>query len=91
MCFFLFLPFYSIGNFVVEKIDIKMFATLTGEDLLELKINTFGARKRLLWAINQLKTETPPSSEWVQLSDYEDIPSLFAHLEMGHHIGNSLK
>lgn len=67
-----------------------MFAALTGEDLLELKINAFGARKRLLLAINQLKAETPPSSEWVQLSDFKDIPSLFTHLEMGHHIGNSL-
>lgn len=74
-----------------------MFATLTGEDLLELKISAFGARKRLLLAINQLKSETlsssqlksetPPSSEWIQLSDFKDIPSLFTHLEMGHHIG----
>lgn len=64
-----------------------MFATLNAEDLLELKINAFGARKRLLLAINQLKSETPPSSEWVKLSDFKDIPSLFTHLEMGHHIG----
>ena len=67
-----------------------MFTTLTGEDLLELNIKAFGARKKLLLAINQLKSETPPSSEWVQLSDFKDIPSLFTHLEMDHHIGNSL-
>lgn len=78
---------YCLGNFVVEKIDIKMFATLTGEDLLELKINALGARKRLILAIKQLKNETTPSSEWIQLSDFKDIPSLFTHLEMGHHIG----
>lgn len=75
------------GNFVVEKIDIKIFATLTADDLLDLKISAFGARKRLLLAIHQLKSETTPSSEWVQLSDFKDIPSLFTHLEMGHHIG----
>lgn len=64
-----------------------MFATLTAEDLLELKINALGPRKKLLLAIKQLKAETPPSSEWVQLSDFKDIPSLFTHLEMCHHIG----
>lgn len=63
-----------------------MFATLTAEDLLELKINAFGARKRLILAINSLKSDLP-SSEWIQLSDFKDIPSLFTHLEMGHHIG----
>lgn len=67
-----------------------MFATLTGEDLRELKINALGARKKLLLAINQLKAETLKSllsSDWVQLSDFKDIPSLFTHLEMGHQIG----
>lgn len=42
---------FRAGNFVVEKIDMKIFVTLTGEDLRELKINAFGARKRLLLAI----------------------------------------
>lgn len=67
-----------------------MFATLTAEDLLELNINALGPRKKLLLAIKQLKSETqpsPPSSEWVQLSEFKDIPSLFTHLEMKHHIG----
>ncbi|XP_031619044.1 protein bicaudal C [Contarinia nasturtii] len=85
---------HYISNFVVEKIDIKMFATLTGEDLLELNINALGPRKKLLLAIKQLKAETqpsPPSSEWVQLSDFKDIPSLFTHLEMKHHIENFLQ
>lgn len=67
-----------------------MFATLNAEDLLELKINAFGARKRLLLAINQLKSESPPSSEWVKLSDFKDIPSLFTELDMGNHIGEHL-
>lgn len=64
-----------------------MFATLTGEDLLELNVNAFGARKRLMLAINQLKVESEQSSEWIQLSDFKDIPSLFNHLEMGHLTG----
>lgn len=78
------------GNFVDEKIDIKMFGKLTAEDLLKLKINTFGARKRLLFAIDQLNAETTSFSESRQLPDFKDIPSLFAHLEMGHHIGNQI-
>lgn len=77
------------GNFVVEKIDIEMFVTLTGEDLLELKIKAFGARKKLLLAINQLKAETPPyPSERVKLSYFKDIPSLLTHLNMSDHIGS---
>lgn len=72
---------------------MKTFVTLTGDDLRELKINAFGARKRLLLAINQLKAESRnfQSSEhvceYIHLSDFKDIPSLFTHLEMGHHIG----
>lgn len=83
-----------LGNFVVEKIDMKTFVTLNGDDLRELKINAFGARKRLLLAINQLKAEnrtfqsSEHVSEYIHLSDFKDIPSLFTHLEMGHHIGN---
>lgn len=82
------------GNFVVEKIDMKMFVTLNNEDLLELKISAFGARKRLLMAINQLKAESrnilssEQMCEYIHLSDFKDIPSLFTHLEMSHHIRN---
>lgn len=46
-----------IDNFVVNEIDLEMFTTLTGENLVELGISAFGARKRLLYAINQLKAE----------------------------------
>lgn len=80
---------------MVEKIDMKIFVTLSNEDLHELKINAFGARKRLLLAINQLKTESRNnlSSEhvcdYIHLSDFKDIPSLFTHLEMSHHIGKT--
>lgn len=72
---------------------MKMFVTLTGDDLRELKITAFGARKRLLLAINQLKAENRNflSSEhvcdYIHLSDFKDIPSLFSHLELKHHIG----
>lgn len=66
-------------------------ASLSCEDLIELNITAFGARKRLLLAIKQLKNvqvcESPSSSEWIKLSEYNDIPSLFTHLEMDHQIG----
>lgn len=64
-----------------------MFATLTDEDLLELNVNAFGARKKLRLAIYQLKAENKQSCEWIQLSNFKDIPTLFNHLEMGHHTG----
>lgn len=78
---------------MVEKIDMKIFVTLNNDDLHELKINAFGARKRLLLAINQLKTEgqnclsSENVCEYIHLSDFKDIPSLLVHLEMSHHIG----
>lgn len=82
-----------VGNFVVEKIDMHIFVTLNNEDLHELKITAFGARKRLLMAINQLKAErrnilsSEHVCEYIHLSDFKDIPSLLSHLEMSHHIG----
>lgn len=82
---------------MVEKIDIKIFVTLNNDDLHELKINAFGARKRLLLAINQLKAESRNNlssehvCEYIHLSEFKDIPSLFTHLEMSHHIGKILK
>lgn len=69
---------------------MKIFATLTSDDLMELNITAFGARKRLLLAINQLKKfekEIQPSDDWIQLSEYEDIPSLLRHLKMECYIG----
>lgn len=61
---------------------MKIFATLTSEDLLELNINAFGARKLLLLAIKQLKSETRPSDDWIKLSDFKDIHALLEHLNM---------
>lgn len=59
---------------------------LTGEDLLELGITTFGARKRLLMAINQLKTENPTTNEWHSISECKDIPSLLTQLNLERYI-----
>lgn len=36
---------------------MEMFPSLTADNLVELGITAFGARKRLLFAINQLKWE----------------------------------
>lgn len=66
---------------------MRIFATLTFDDLMELNITAFGARKRLILAINQLKTEIQPNDDWIQLSEYEDIPSLLKHLKMDRYIG----
>lgn len=82
-----FLFIYFIDNFVLKGVDMKIFATLTTDDLMELNITAFGARKRLILAINQLKTEIQPNDDWIQLSEYEDMPSLLKHLKMDRYIG----
>lgn len=44
------------GNFVAHEVDMKVFLGLTDKELVEdLGINAFGARKRLLLAIQELK------------------------------------
>lgn len=43
-----------IGTFVVNEVDIDMFASLTSENLTELGITAFGPRKKLLMAISAL-------------------------------------
>lgn len=44
-------------NFLQNEIDLKTFLTLTTHDLAELGVKSFIERKRLLMAINQLKSE----------------------------------
>lgn len=77
---------------MVERVDIELFGTLTGEDLIDLKITAFGARKRLLLAIKQMKDfqQNLLSNKWPKLFDYNDIPSLFTYIEMNHQIGLSI-
>lgn len=53
---------------------------------MELGINTFGARKRLLMAINQLKSENPSTNEWHSISECKDIPSLLTQLNLERYI-----
>lgn len=51
------LPPSPTANFVVNEIDIEIFATLTDENLVELGITAFGARKRILLAITKLNAD----------------------------------
>ncbi|EDW77980.2 uncharacterized protein Dwil_GK24769, isoform B [Drosophila willistoni] len=45
---------HYIKIFVLNEIDLEMFTTLTEENLMELGITAFGARKKLLTAIHTL-------------------------------------
>lgn len=45
---------HYIDTFHIHEIDLDIFATLTPENLTTLGIQAFGARKKLLMAINQL-------------------------------------
>ncbi|XP_026843636.1 protein bicaudal C [Drosophila persimilis] len=45
---------HYIKIFVLNEIDLEMFTTLTEENLMELGITAFGARKKLLAAIHTL-------------------------------------
>lgn len=61
------------GNFVEHEVDMEMFVHLTDKDLIEnLGINAFGARKRLLLAIQELKR---PSSIFSAAPGAERRPS----------------
>lgn len=57
ICFWNFFHFSHQGNFIQNEIDLKTFVTLTSHDLIELGVKLFIERKRLILAINQLKSE----------------------------------
>jgi len=42
--------------FVRHEVDLQTFATLTEQDLREIGVQTFGARKKLLLLANKVKT-----------------------------------
>ncbi|XP_067620096.1 protein bicaudal C isoform X2 [Eurosta solidaginis] len=46
---------HYIKIFVTNEIDLEMFTTLSEENLLELGITAFGARRKLMLAINALQ------------------------------------
>lgn len=48
---------FTIENFIQNEIDLKTFVTLTSHELTELGVEPFLERKKLLLAINQLKSE----------------------------------
>lgn len=66
---------------------MKSFLLLTNEDLVELGINAFGARKRMILAINQINAEAPQEYDWVQIAECKDIQSLLTQINMDHYIG----
>lgn len=45
---------HYMNTFEIHEIDLDVFATLTPDNLTTLGIQAFGARKKLLMAINQL-------------------------------------
>lgn len=49
--------FLCLGNFIQNEIDLETFVTLTPHDLIELGVESFIERKRLILTINQLKSE----------------------------------
>ena len=57
-CFYLTKPLFLKGLakytdlFVRHEVDLQTFATLTEQDLREIGIQTFGARKKLLLLAN---------------------------------------
>ncbi|XP_051858957.1 protein bicaudal C [Drosophila albomicans] len=64
---------HYIKIFVLNEIDLEMFTTLTEENLMELGITAFGARKKLLAAIhtllaNEAACSSMPSSSSSQSS-----------------------
>lgn len=75
---------------MVQGIDIKTFILLTNEDLMELGITAFGARKRMQLAISQLKAEAPQEHEWLQIGECKDIQSLLTQISLEHYIGNNM-
>lgn len=48
---------HYIKTFVLNEIDLEMFTSLTEDNLVELGITAFGARKKLLVAINTLAAQ----------------------------------
>lgn len=46
---------HYIKTFVINEIDLEMFTTLTEDDLIQMGITAFGARKKLLVAIHTMQ------------------------------------
>ncbi|KAJ8933828.1 hypothetical protein NQ314_013750, partial [Rhamnusium bicolor] len=48
--------------FTTHEIDLTTFSTLTDQDLIEIGINAFGARRKILLAISELNKRSSPFS-----------------------------
>ncbi|XP_018561883.1 protein bicaudal C [Anoplophora glabripennis] len=51
-----------ITVFTTHEIDLTTFSTLTDQDLIEIGINAFGARRKILLAISELNKRSSPFS-----------------------------
>lgn len=54
------------SSFAENEIDRKLLPTLTADDLKDLGITVVGHRRRLLNAIDRLRTDTSPETSEVQ-------------------------
>ncbi|XP_066595085.1 protein bicaudal C homolog 1-like isoform X2 [Prorops nasuta] len=51
-----------IRNFISHEVDMTMFPTLTEKDLSEIGITTWGAKRKIMLLITEMKTRTSPFS-----------------------------
>ncbi|XP_061397140.1 protein bicaudal C [Musca vetustissima] len=65
---------HYIKIFVLNEIDLEMFMTLTEENLMELGITAFGARKKMLVAIHTLQANEATTSTMPQTSSNASSP-----------------
>ena len=60
--------------FVLNEIDLEMFSTLSEENLMELGISAFGARKKMLTAIYTLQANEAVASNMPAASSNASSP-----------------
>ncbi|XP_059221980.1 protein bicaudal C [Stomoxys calcitrans] len=65
---------HYIKIFVLNEIDLEMFMTLTEENLMELGITAFGARKKMLVAVHTLQANEAATSTMPQTSSNASSP-----------------
>ncbi|XP_037828620.1 protein bicaudal C [Lucilia sericata] len=65
---------HYIKIFVLNEIDLEMFSTLTEENLMELGITAFGARKKMLTAIHTLQANEAATSTMPTTSSNASSP-----------------
>lgn len=66
---------HYIKTFVLNEIDLEMFVTLTEDNLMELGITAFGARKKILVAIHTLLANEASCSQMPAASNASNVSS----------------